>query len=307
MKKHSWTIVLFMVLSLIYTWQLFGIPPDQASLAKYQLSYAAAQILRLSIAVPVIASWFMALYGSLKIERYAQLMRKTSEALVWRRIAQGFLWLALSLPLSAVTANWLSSLAVQAPELKPVTVILQNYTSLVLTLIAIGLIHLGLQRLFKSTVVQRRLWHATPLYMLAFFVISAIFIALTLSNPNRQFANSNGQVAYYLSDFWLVLTIVIPYVYIWYAGIRSIEYLHAYRTFVKGAIYKNSVKYLISGMSLVLASLLSLRLLISMSTMLNSATLKIILLLIYCLVFIIGIGHFLLAVGAQKLAKIEEI
>lgn len=131
---------------------------------------------------------------------------------------------------------------------------------------------------------------------------------VTLTNPARQFPPSSGiKAAYYLPDWLLVTTIIIPYLFVWFYGMRAAAHLAFYRKNVSGVVYKQALGYLAVGLGTVIVSSMALRFLVSLTTLLNSLSLKILLILLYALIFVIASGYIFIAVGAKKLKRIEEV
>lgn len=301
-------MLLFVVLGGVYIWQVMAIPSNQASIAKYQLSLGTLQLLRLSVLVPVLAVWLIALTGYIRIDRYASLLKSSKEYLVWRNIANGLLVLALSLPLGSIIANWTSSIYHNNPSLTAPMTIVYNYISLVFLLVAIGFIYRGTWLMYNGSVVKKSAWPFGAYYFLAIVIISSLFVYLNFSNPTRQFpASADSVAAYFLPDWLLAVTILIPYNIIWYLGIRSVEHVHAYKHFVRGKIYKSSYTSLAIGLATVVLSWAAIRFFTVLVTAFSEVTLKYLLALIYVLLFMIGFGYFMIAHGAKKLTKIEEL
>jgi drug/metabolite transporter (DMT)-like permease len=76
---------------------------------------------------------------------------------------------------------------------------------------------------------------------------------------------------------------------------------------VEGALYRDALKLLAYGLGGVFLVTILLRVLQTASDALNRLDLGGILLLLYILVFMLGIGYVLVAKGARQLQKIEEL
>lgn len=308
MKKHRWLLALFVMFAGIYILQTFVIPSDQSAVARYKLSYSTTQILRLSVFLPIMFVWAMALKGYIKLDKYATLLADSREYYAWRNIARGVLIMALSLPLSAIVSNMATSIYHNNPSLTPKMVIINNYIMLTILSAAILFFYRGARHLYAGPVVKRDRWSYGPLYLLVFLLISSMFVYLNLTNEARQFPTSSASVAaYYLPDWLLMTTVLIPYVWVMYAGIKSVEFIHAYRRYATGSIYKSSLRSLAIGLALVISSWIAQRFLLLLITAFDTFALQYLLAVIYCLIFLIGFGYTLIARGATKLTKIEEV
>jgi hypothetical protein len=107
---------------------------------------------------------------------------------------------------------------------------------------------------------------------------------------------------------WLVFTtVVIPYLYVWYAGFRSVSQIFFYRQHVEGILYKSFLKYLALGFGFVVGTSIVLQFLSGVSSLLTNVSLGPLVAIVYALLIIIASGYVLIARGAKKLEKIEEI
>lgn len=301
------TLGIFIVLSLIYIGLTFGIAPDAASLAKYNLSTSEIQLLRLTLVVPIVIIWIIAYYGYAKFKRYAEIVKDSKEGKAWGNLVSGLLALALWLPLSSNISNIGSYIYHKYPHLTQTSVIITNYLNLIIVLVAFILLYRGANGLVRS--VGKPLPPTLKSAGMAFLAVeSAVFAYLTITNPFRSKAVDNiTPAAYYLPDWLLVLTIIIPYIIIFYLGLRVVQDINLYRKNVQGSLYKAALRLLAEGIGAVVLSIMALRYLTSLTSVFNDATLKIILLIIYVLIFLIGAGYVLIALGSKRLQKLEEV
>ncbi|HYF97203.1 MAG TPA: hypothetical protein VD947_04180 [Patescibacteria group bacterium] len=185
-------------------------------------------------------------------------------------------------------------------------VITNNYINLALVLVGFALIYKGAYKLINLK-ESRNIsgWKYITLLPLVF--ISALFTFLTLNNPVRQFPSADvPTAAYYLPDWLLIITIIIPYVLVFYLGFFSILYIYMYRKNVRGIIYKNALDYFAKGLLCIVLSIIVIRYLAALTTLFDNSTLKIILLIIYLLILLLLCGFILLVKSVKKLKAIEK-
>jgi hypothetical protein len=141
-----------------------------------------------------------------------------------------------------------------------------------------------------------------------FIAFGACYTYLMLHDPHRTVPGGPSHLAtYYLSDWLIVLTVVIPRLVVWYWGMQALVNIGLYRRKVEGALYRDALKLLAYGLGGVFLVTILLRVLQTASDALNRLDLGGILLLLYILVFMLGIGYVLVAKGARQLQKIEEL
>lgn len=292
---------------IIYALLILIIPPDASALRRYSLSVNQARLLSLSFVLPSIAIWFAAFYGYVQCRAYAHIIRKNPDGRAISNIATGLMYLAIGLPVSAIATNLLSYVGAKSPHLTPTTTIIRNYIALLVVFIGFWTIHRGAQMLTK-TIKKRPAepWQAG--LGLLFIVFCAVYCYITLTNPARQFPTAEvGRAAYYFSDFWLITTIVVPYLLVWFWGYRSAHHLYLYTKKVPGVLYKQSLLLLALGIGTVVISSMFIRFLVSLTTILDALTLRYLLGLLYVFLFIIAAGYVLIAMGAKKMKKMEEV
>jgi hypothetical protein len=300
-------LVLLIVLGIVYILQNLALPVDSSSLAKYKLSENEAKLLRLSILLPVLGIWAFAYYGYSRFKNYVDTIHESKEAVALRKIAKGLLLLALWLPFTSVMGNVVSYIRTEQPDMTPAATIISNYIALGVVLTAFLFLYQGSKQLADNNSDGKQ-WHGSKFIMPVFIAISVAFVYLTFTNPVRQFPSEKvTHAAYYLPDFLIAATIVIPFLVIFYLGFQTVNYIHKYRKNVRGIIYAKSLDHIANGIGIVVLSLILLRYLSSVSTVLSDSALKSILGIIFALILFIAIGYGLIALGAKRLQKIEEV
>lgn len=307
-SRYSGLFFLFLGLAIVYALVTLLTPPDARSLNRYGLSSGGAKFLSLTIVVPYIAIWFTAFYGYMKFKKYSEAIEKSKDGKAMSKIADGLLALALSMPIGAVVAALGTAWRSNNPDILPETVIVNNYTNLFLVLIAFYLIYNGAKNL--PGVYDTKISVSKNNYFLLgiFAVFSLSYAYLALSDPASQYATADTlRASYYLPDWLLLLTVVIPYIVAWYLGFRSVLYMLDYLANVPGKIYRKSLQYLAVGIFFAVLSIITLRFLTSMTSWFSDQQLKIVLLVLYLLLIVIATGYVFIAKGAKKLQQIEEV
>lgn len=304
LNKHY---VLWAALGALYAFLTVLLPPDANSLVRYNLSVSQARLISLSFVLPYVAIWFAAFYGYVHCLAYAALIETKKDGKAFKTIGQGLMYLALGLPASAIINNILNQVKAHNPQLVPTTTIITNYVSLAVIFAAFLVIRRG-TALLADTIKKSNASYPQTLLRSAYVVFAVIYSYVTLSNPARQFPTiASPRAAYYLPDVLLVLTIVLPYLLVWLWGLQSAYEIHLYKKQVKGVVYKDSLGLLAKGLATVVVASAFLRFLTSLTTLLNRAALRVILVFLYLFLFIIGAGYLMIAVGAKRMKKIEEV
>jgi len=296
---------LYVVFSGLYLWLSLITPADQETLRKYHISKGGLTVLILTIALPYIIIWFVALIGLLGLRDYAQAIKKSRDGAAFNVVSQGIFWLTLWLPLSAILGALTTYIYQKAPSTTAHMVQINNYGNILLLLPAFWLCYVGTGQLIRLIRQPER----TPLIMVfAFVAFAALYTFLTLHDTSRRLPAHGVQVAsYYLPDWLIVTTIVIPRLLEWFLGFQAAYNLYLYRTKVKGKIYKRALTGLAAGLAAVVTMIAILRCLQSLSTQLGQQSLNMLLLIIYLLLILIAVGYGLISRGARDLKRIESL
>jgi hypothetical protein len=296
----------FAALSIIYLLEVLLIPPDAAALTKFRLSVAEIKLLGLTIALPVIIIWTIGAYVYTKFCAYVHGISKDKDGKAFTQIKYGLLSLFLWLPVSSIFSNLSTYLYRTHTSWTIPLVIINNYVNLLVVLVGFAFVYRGSKDLTRlRETEQSSFWKYAVL--LPLIVLGGLFIFLSLNNEVRQYPSADVPVAaYYLPDWLLVATIIIPYLLVFYYGFFSVVELYIFRKKVRGIIYKDALDNFAKGLLCIVTSIIFIRYLAALTTVFNSAALKIILLVIYCLLAVLLLGYVLLAKSVKKLEAIEK-
>ncbi len=300
--KNRYYIYWFMFLTAVYVGFAVFAPIDPTILQKYHISEARALMLTLTVVVPIVMIWLVALYGLVRFKEYTEVIQEGKEGLAFRDISNGLLYLAFSLPIGGVIGSFVSYLALRHPHLIEEVTIVRNYARMIVP--GIGLILLargasGLTRLLKKS-KQNELPH----YSLLWAIILTSFFSWLIT---AKAGSTGGNIIYFLPNWLILLTLVVPYTYTWCRGLFGVFHLLQYRKNVKGVVYKKSLNLLAMGVSMIIILSVLTQLITTLSARLNRLNLTPLLLIVYVLVALNALGYGWVARGARKLKQIEEV
>jgi hypothetical protein len=292
-------------LVVINTALIFLLPPSSATMDAYNLSSIEYKIISFAISLPSYIVWFAAFIGYAKLLEYASTIRNTPEGKHYYRLARGGAWLAWSLPLSKIFSTLLGGIENVSPEFHATALILGTYFSLILQLVAFVLIASATRSLANDARLKLSLT-VTRSLMLAFILagISYCYFVLKHLDMSSLSSSNNG---YYLPVWILLLTIVIPYLYMWFTGLLSACYLTLLGMKVKGHFYKHAMSYLVTGIAVLLMGSIAIQYISNVQPRAGHVLLDARLALTLIFRIVQGFGFALIAVGAIKLKKIEEV
>lgn len=307
MSKYRSVFLGIGVLIGIYFVATVLVTPNPAVLERFNISATTVRIINLTFAVVYAIIWLIAATGYVRIREYSQLIRKNKDGKGFALIASGLAFLALRMPISSTVNAIFIYFGREYDWLQPIGVISNNYLGVILALAGIGLISLGVNSLLE--LVPKTLPRRNNIIMLVVSVaLVAAYTYLAIGHPGYDAPLEPGQRAsYYLPSWLIVSTIILPYAYIWYHGFMAAISLRHYRQNVKGTLYKQGLRWLTWGISIVLVGSIILQ--FSGARLITGSRFQVqpILIAAYIWFLIIAIGYGCIAMGARRLKKIEEV
>ncbi len=295
----------YCLLVAIYLGLILLLPANSHAMANYDLSAIEYRILYFAVVIPALAVWFAAFFGYAKLQEYAHSIKGSPEASAFERLATGCRWLAWSLPVPALTAVILNTLADQWPSLHSTAIIAVTYVTLVLSLIAFSIIGMASRELVSRAKVRFSVASARSV-MLLFVIGGVLYCYLTFRQFEPGNLNSTNN-PYHLPIWVMLLTVIIPYLYAWFVGLLATYEIAAYAKRVRGVLYKQALHLFVSGLIIVIGASIALQYISSVEPPAGHLSLNYRLLLITIFRIIDGIGFALIAVGILRLKKIEEV
>lgn len=301
--KRNVAVYLFLFLSAIYVLLVMLLPTDPATLARYDITESQARVLNLTVVVPLMGIWYMALQGFIRFRGYAKTIRTTKEGWAFTLLSCGLMFLAFGLPLNSIFSALLTYVSAQDKSFLPTATILRNYFGLMIALLSFLLLARGAILLVISHKDKTAYRPVLPLFIVpAIILISSLFTWLVVTSPTGP----ESETGYYLPNWLIIFTIVVPYLIAWLGGFLALFFLNIYRTKVRGTIYKGAFGELAIGIGVVTLISVVLQLLTTISSQINRLRLTPILLIVYVLVILYAVGFWYIARGSKKLQTFEE-
>lgn len=301
MRSRAYVLA-FVVLLLVYIGLTFGLPVDPATLERYKLSEFKVRLINLTVVIPLVAIWLTALFGFVNLKKYAQAIAHTKEGRAFNYLAWGLMVLAFSLPLNSIAGFLVRYLSRNNSELVMPLTITRNHLAVLFAIATFWLLMIGARALTKT--VQKAKLYIPESFAIGLIALSALYAWLITAKP---FNNGAEERAFFLPSGVLVLTLVIPYVLAWRAGLVAMYHMFTFHQKVKGVIYKSAFRDLAAGIGVTVLVSVLIQLITTSSAQLNRLNLTPILLIVYGLLILYAVGFGLVARGAKKLKRLEEV
>jgi hypothetical protein len=253
----------------------------------------------MTIIVLLAAIWFAGFYGYAKLRDYSRLIRGTKDGSQVEKITTGLLLVVLWLPVSAVISAILNYCVTKNAALLPAVTIIENYISLIFPLVGFVFISVGARGL-SELVRQRPSQGVINAMVLLLVYVGLVYYRFVATTPNRD-------AVYHLHIWFILATIAAPYIFMWFTGLLASYEIYHYRQKAAGVVYRKSWSMLAIGLVWLIMTSFVLQYLTSLSARLAGLSIYWLLVIVYSLLLVLGVGFVLIALGARKLQKIEEV
>lgn len=299
-RTFRWIYWLIVILGVAYVFLTVNAP--QAS-NPYKLTPQQLVSIQLSFVVPIIGIWALAAYGARRFRVYAEEIKDSPEGAPLVKIANGLMLLVFGLVTSG-TLNTGRSYARQAGNIE-IFSILATYYQYLIPLLGFGLMYTGAKMLPGRAGKGKK---SSLSLLLLFVVLGVAAWMLMLQNPNRnQPVTSLTANSFYMNDILILTTVIVPQAFTWALGIVAGINIAGYVKALKGLIYKKAFARLAAGILTVIGFSVSLQIFNAFVEAMAKLGLQGILVLIYGIVLLYGVGYAIIASGAKKLHKIEQV
>lgn len=308
-SKYKRISAIYVALSVLYIGFTLLAEPSKATLAQYSITANQLRLVSLAVILPYIVIWFIALLGYVRLKDYTAFIKSSKDGKAFSTVVLGILWLGLWMPISSVAASAAAYYYNVHPDSTAALVWTLNYLNIVLLLAAFYTIYIGTEKLVA--LIKRPRTPVTGNALLGpmvFIAFSALYVLLVLSDPTREFASQSVPVAtYYQPDWLIVTTIIIPRLITWYLGIQAARNMYVYSRKMQGSLYRHALKYVALGVGGVVVATILLRVTQSLNGFLSQLGLGLILVVVYVLLACISVGYIMIAKGARRLQRLEEL
>jgi hypothetical protein len=294
----------FVVASLVY---IIGTLIGPLSPNRFNLTPSKTHFLQLTIALPIVLIWAVAIYGAARFKIYTNKIKQHKDGMALNQIAIGLTILVASLMANGVFSV-LRAWAFKNGWL-PTYTILSNYLAVLLPLAAFIYMYLGSTKLKKlarnKDASSGSAWLISGLVIV---VVAAVYIKALYSYQYRTATPDPSRYSsFYMSDLLILLTLILPYLISWWLGIKACLNIWSYQRDVKGLIYRQSLMRLVVGVLVAVSFSVILQLLVASSTLIAKAGLGSILIILYLLILLYALSYLIIASGARRLDAIEKV
>lgn len=302
MSRSTQAFIGLMILFLALT---FVLPVSNNATATYQLTDLQYRYLLLLVKVPLIAAWSIAFYGYRRLYNYAQRIADAPEGEDFAAMARGTGWMAWGFAIPPVISSFLGIFADSHPAVRTFSTSFNSYLYLIVTVIALSFIAAGIRKLARRSKVSLEMKH-TRFLVFALVGMSVLFCSLIAGRLHGN-SLSDSYNAFYVPNIMVWTTIAVPYLYAWGLGIVAAVELILVARRTSGIIYKQALQYLATGLITLILTMSALQYFRAIIPRNGHVTINGALIMIFAIYAVNALGGVLLAIGAKRLKRIEEI
>jgi hypothetical protein len=295
----------YALFAVLYVALIFLLPPNTITERIYHLTGFEYRVVMFAIALPSLLVWLAAFIGYSRLRLYARSIRKTPEGIYFDQLAEGCTWLAWSLPVSTIVPTVLNVIANKHPGFHSSAIIISNYISLILPLIGFSVIANASRGLLGTTKTRLSLANARAI-IISFLILGVLYCFLTFSHFDLTSLGSSDN-PYFLPAWLMVITVVVPYLYAWFMGILAAYEITLFSKNVQGVLYRRALGFVAGGLLAVILSSVALQYINGVEPRVGHLVLNYKIVLVSLFRIIGGGGFLMLAIGANRLKKIEEV
>lgn len=305
MSRLSNLLRIFTTIVIGYLALIWLLPSNKAAVHDYQLSDTSYHVLFLLVVLPLIATWFCALHGYERLNGYARAVKGTYEGKDFAKLSKGIAVLAWGSIISAIITLLVNNHANNHPGFLPSAVIIANYLGLLIPLIGFHYISRGSHDL----AIRNKLYYKTGAVQAIIFTFMVIGVAYCYVVFGRldDYSLAANNNPYYLPDWLMITTFVIPCLYTWFIGLLGAYDLYLYSRYSKGLLYQRGMRLLGVGFTAVIASSTIVQYLRTATPRNGHLSLNLTLTLINITYLLAISGYIMIIMGSNRLRKIEEV
>jgi len=288
-----------------YVLLVFLLPASVATRHTYHLSALEYRSALLAVALPSLLTWVAAFLGYAKLRQYVTVVRKSPEGSYFDKLATGCAWLAWSLPVSSLFGLLANAAGEEWSAVHGAATITDNYLGVLLAVVAFSLIGAASRGLVNHAKLKFSLAGVRGL-MLSFLAAGVLYCYLVFRRLDLTSLGSTHN-AYSLPIWLVVLSVIIPYLYAWFAGLLAAYEINLFSKHTNGVLYRQALQLLVGGLTAIILSFIALQYISTVVPSQGHLVLGYRLVIITLFRIIGGGGFLMLALGAQKLKRIEEV
>lgn len=304
LHKLSKSTSIFIFFTTVYALFVVLLPSGSVSQASLGLRDAKYDLLLIALRLPLIVLLGLMYFAYRRLNKYSVSIADTPEGEHFITITKGLGCIVWGMLATTLIGALLGAYANIHADFRNTSLIIINYMYLLLSLVAFSYISSGVHRITRKAHIIFQTNHLKIL-MLGLVFLGVVFCYLISTRLDGNAAGNSN--AYFLPN-WLVWgTVVIPYLYAWFLGVFAAMELLIIAKSTQGIIYRRALQYLAFGLVGVILAMVLLQYFRSVVPRTGKLALGSTLFFVYGIYLLGALGAISICKGAQRLQRIEDV
>lgn len=291
------------VFSAVYAVALFFQPTQTPASSSFVLSETARRLLQITFAVPVILIWFLGIESVLESSFYAKKARSETDKALFRTLAWGIGVLLGGF----IFGTFVGQLKAYYPVnefLRRMTTIIVNYTYVFPPLFGFWILSRAVNPAHRSAMRERE-YNGVAAFLT--LLIGIFWVAVIFTNTGRQVSRAGLPPSFYVNDFVIVATIILPTLLAWFYGIVAAFRLADFSAETTERGRERTLSRLVFGIQLLIFSYILLFGLLSLgSVRILGLGLGGVIMALYLFITALFVAHWRISASIKNLSKEYE-
>ena len=298
--KNRWPYLIILAIWMGYCALILLGPSTSVSANRFDISTLQVNLLKLTIALPLLLIWMVGFRGVRRLHQYVALIKHEPDGKALQYILIGLAtllaYVIVQFVLSAVPAyfrdtGWLNA-----------AVAIRNQLPVLLAVVGFGYVLIG--SFFLNKLIKERPSYLVYLAVGLIYIIFTVAFTWSFAESLQERIITNGIPNFGLEGITPLFTQGLPYLLAWFIGLLAVINIFNFATRVKGIFYRKPLRQLATGLVIVLLNSVAIQI-ISFTSKIASSGLGYILAIVYILLFVYALGFYLIYAGTSKLLRIE--
>ncbi|MBI3633073.1 MAG: hypothetical protein HY226_02160 [Candidatus Vogelbacteria bacterium] len=293
------------ILGVLYAYLTLMAPEPSKVIPGFEMTYIARKVLQTTLIVPIILTWFFAIRTVLYTQFYYYHVSKEPQRTFFRLLGFGIGALIGGF-IVATLVGQIRNYNIDNDLVKGAVTIAVNYVYVLSGLVGFGLIYRATRNEASKKMDSPNQNMAVGICLA--LIIGVIWALLIFTNTSRQVSDIPGSTAsFYISDFLIITTVIIPTVVGWFLAVMSALNLSEKGPAVVDQKIRRQFSRLTIGLWFLLFSLIVLNGILAIGTdRLVRVGLLVVLIIIYFFILLVLLAYWKISKSIEGLL-LEEL
>lgn len=299
--------VVYLPLAIIYLYLSYIYPTDSITIADHHLNLTEARIIALTFASLFVVIWLVTFYAAREFVAYCRCINQYKDGDAFLMLAWGLLVIAAYVPIRSISKIVLDYITHLHPAFTATSNMIITYINILIPLVVFGYISIGGSKLHSMVRSKIPTAHVSILALILCTVAATYCYAAFSPTPKVTPTDWLVIIDYNIAMPLRIFTVVVPHLYMWAVGLIATYQIYFYQQKIRGIIYKESLKLLSAGLTLVIVVTMAIQYLNAIASSVLRQPTGVMLLFAVVIFGIVMVAYALIVKGVSRLRVFEEL